>query len=148
MGVTPPNCSLGAALSPPPGAGPGERGCENGALMDSFGIFLQGLLGVLAFSILMREWRPGRAAGGGAAAGERGLEGRRDASRGSAVRSRLGRRSVSAAFRCSAERAAAISAVPSAVPARVGRSGRLQLHRSKKNLLKNGVRSTRVCAAV
>lgn len=71
MGVTPPNCSLGAALSPPPGAGPGERGCENGALMDSFGIFLQGLLGVLAFSILMREWRPGRAAGGGAAAGER-----------------------------------------------------------------------------
>ncbi|XP_040502365.1 store-operated calcium entry regulator STIMATE-like isoform X1 [Gallus gallus] len=57
MGVTPPNCSLGAALSPQPGAGPaagpGERGCENGALMDSFGIFLQGLLGVLAFSILM-----------------------------------------------------------------------------------------------
>ncbi|XP_015729935.1 store-operated calcium entry regulator STIMATE-like isoform X2 [Coturnix japonica] len=53
MGVTPPNCSLGAALSPQPGAGQGERGCENGALMDSFGIFLQGLLGVLAFSILM-----------------------------------------------------------------------------------------------
>lgn len=69
MGVTPPNCSLGAALSPQPragpAAGPGERGCENGALMDSFGIFLQGLLGVLAFSILMREWRPGRAAGAG-----------------------------------------------------------------------------------
>ncbi|KPP78695.1 transmembrane protein 110-like [Scleropages formosus] len=29
------------------------RGCENGALMDSFGIFLQGLLGVVAFSTLM-----------------------------------------------------------------------------------------------
>ncbi|TFK04980.1 nuclear factor of activated T-cells 5 [Platysternon megacephalum] len=37
------------------GAGPGDgyRGCENGALMDSFGIFLQGLLGVVAFSTLM-----------------------------------------------------------------------------------------------
>ncbi|XP_038265605.1 store-operated calcium entry regulator STIMATE-like isoform X2 [Dermochelys coriacea] len=37
------------------GAGPGGgyRGCENGALMDSFGIFLQGLLGVVAFSTLM-----------------------------------------------------------------------------------------------
>ncbi|XP_039209815.1 store-operated calcium entry regulator STIMATE-like [Crotalus tigris] len=29
------------------------RGCKNGALMDSFGIFLQGLLGVVAFSLLM-----------------------------------------------------------------------------------------------
>ncbi|XP_030425224.1 store-operated calcium entry regulator STIMATE-like isoform X2 [Gopherus evgoodei] len=29
------------------------RGCENGAFMDSFGIFLQGLLGVVAFSTLM-----------------------------------------------------------------------------------------------
>ncbi|NXC12686.1 STIMA regulator, partial [Corythaeola cristata] len=34
-------------------AGPGDRGCENGAPMDSFGIFLQGLLGVVAFSTLM-----------------------------------------------------------------------------------------------
>ncbi|XP_041129948.1 store-operated calcium entry regulator STIMATE-like [Polyodon spathula] len=30
-----------------------DRGCENGALMDSFGIFLQGLLAVVAFSTLM-----------------------------------------------------------------------------------------------
>lgn len=30
-----------------------NQGCENGALMDSFGIFLQGLLAVVAFSILM-----------------------------------------------------------------------------------------------
>ncbi|XP_026131109.1 store-operated calcium entry regulator STIMATE isoform X2 [Carassius auratus] len=29
------------------------RGCSNGAFMDSFGIFLQGLLGVVAFSTLM-----------------------------------------------------------------------------------------------
>ncbi|XP_062271599.1 store-operated calcium entry regulator STIMATE-like isoform X2 [Scomber scombrus] len=29
------------------------RGCENGALMDSFGIFLQGLLAMVAFSTLM-----------------------------------------------------------------------------------------------
>ncbi|XP_044879455.1 store-operated calcium entry regulator STIMATE-like isoform X2 [Mauremys mutica] len=37
------------------GSGPGDgyRGCENGALMDRFGIFLQGLLGVVAFSTLM-----------------------------------------------------------------------------------------------
>ncbi|KAI1890886.1 hypothetical protein AGOR_G00158220 [Albula goreensis] len=32
---------------------PHDRGCENGALMDSFGIFLQGLLAVVAFSLLM-----------------------------------------------------------------------------------------------
>lgn len=32
--------------------------------MDSFGIFLQGLLGVVAFSTLMREWRRGRAGSG------------------------------------------------------------------------------------
>lgn len=32
------------------------RGCENGALMDSFGIFLQGLLAVVAFSTLMCEY--------------------------------------------------------------------------------------------
>ncbi|XP_053233575.1 store-operated calcium entry regulator STIMATE isoform X2 [Podarcis raffonei] len=41
------------AASSPSGDGPGYRGCENGALMDSFGIFLQGLLGVVAFSLLM-----------------------------------------------------------------------------------------------
>ncbi|XP_064374750.1 store-operated calcium entry regulator STIMATE isoform X1 [Dromaius novaehollandiae] len=46
----PPNGSLGLTGSPPR---PGDRGCENGALMDSFGIFLQGLLGVVAFSTLM-----------------------------------------------------------------------------------------------
>ncbi|XP_054883309.1 store-operated calcium entry regulator STIMATE-like isoform X1 [Poeciliopsis prolifica] len=32
---------------------PDTRGCENGALMASFGIFLQGLLAVMAFSTLM-----------------------------------------------------------------------------------------------
>ncbi|GAB0194640.1 mitochondrial enolase superfamily member 1 [Grus japonensis] len=58
MGAPPPNGSLGLTDSPPrPGGGmpgePGDRGCENGALMDSFGIFLQGLLGVVAFSTLM-----------------------------------------------------------------------------------------------
>lgn len=36
-------------------SGPDYRGCKNGALMDSFGIFLQGLLGVVAFSLLLRE---------------------------------------------------------------------------------------------
>lgn len=41
--------------SPRSGAVPDDRGCETGALMDSFGIFLQGLLGVVAFSTLMRE---------------------------------------------------------------------------------------------
>lgn len=61
MGAPRPNGSLGLTEGPPqPGggaaAGPGDRGCENGALMDSFGIFLQGLLGVVAFSTLMREW--------------------------------------------------------------------------------------------
>uniref|UniRef100_A0A8C3KBS9 Store-operated calcium entry regulator STIMATE n=6 Tax=Neoaves TaxID=3078114 RepID=A0A8C3KBS9_9CHAR len=59
MGAPPlPNGSFGLTDSPSrPGegaaAGPGDRGCENGALMDSFGIFLQGLLGVVAFSTLM-----------------------------------------------------------------------------------------------
>ncbi|XP_012986465.3 musculoskeletal embryonic nuclear protein 1 isoform X2 [Melopsittacus undulatus] len=58
MGLPPPNGSLGFTDGPPqPGGGaavgPGDRGCENGALMDSFGIFLQGLLGVVAFSTLM-----------------------------------------------------------------------------------------------
>ncbi|XP_010880114.1 store-operated calcium entry regulator STIMATE [Esox lucius] len=37
--------------SPTPDAD--TRGCENGALMDSFGIFLQGLLAMVAFSTLM-----------------------------------------------------------------------------------------------
>ncbi|KAI3370367.1 hypothetical protein L3Q82_025145, partial [Scortum barcoo] len=40
-----------APSSPTPGTD--NRGCENGALMDSFGIFLQGLLAVMAFSTLM-----------------------------------------------------------------------------------------------
>ncbi|XP_066553696.1 store-operated calcium entry regulator STIMATE [Amia ocellicauda] len=43
------NSSLSASTTP----GSDSRGCENGALMDSFGIFLQGLLGVVAFSTLM-----------------------------------------------------------------------------------------------
>ncbi|XP_053577182.1 store-operated calcium entry regulator STIMATE [Bombina bombina] len=38
--------------SRPPPLSPGQ-GCETGAFMDSFGIFLQGLLAVMAFSILM-----------------------------------------------------------------------------------------------
>ncbi|KAM6121404.1 store-operated calcium entry regulator STIMATE-like isoform 2-T2 [Pterocles gutturalis] len=59
MGAPPPsNGSLGLTASPSQTGGgaaaaPGDRGCENGALMDSFGIFLQGLLGVVAFSTLM-----------------------------------------------------------------------------------------------
>ncbi|XP_043934843.1 store-operated calcium entry regulator STIMATE-like isoform X2 [Protopterus annectens] len=44
------NLSTKAASAP---AGPGYPGCKNGALMDSFGIFLQGLLAVVAFSTLM-----------------------------------------------------------------------------------------------
>ncbi|XP_044528832.1 store-operated calcium entry regulator STIMATE [Gracilinanus agilis] len=49
------NVSRGLTGGPPPtaSAGASERGCENGAFMDSFGIFLQGLLGVVAFSTLM-----------------------------------------------------------------------------------------------
>lgn len=39
-----------------PTSGTDNRGCENGALMDSFGIFLQGLLAVVAFSTLMCEY--------------------------------------------------------------------------------------------
>lgn len=38
--------------------GADNRGCENGAFMDSFGIFLQGLLAVVAFSTLMCEYEP------------------------------------------------------------------------------------------
>ncbi|MED6256709.1 hypothetical protein ATANTOWER_006162 [Ataeniobius toweri] len=45
-----------ATSSPAPGTD--TRGCENGALMDSFGIFLQGLLAVMAFSTLMCEYDP------------------------------------------------------------------------------------------
>lgn len=61
----------GAALSPAgsttnnntsvsfsPTQGTDNRGCENGALMDSFGIFLQGLLAMVAFSTLMCESLP------------------------------------------------------------------------------------------
>ncbi|XP_078104030.1 store-operated calcium entry regulator STIMATE [Sander vitreus] len=43
------NTSVSASPTP----GTDNRGCENGALMDSFGIFLQGLLAVVAFSTLM-----------------------------------------------------------------------------------------------
>lgn len=73
MGAPPPNGSLGlTAGTPRPGgaAGPGDRGCENGALMDRFGIFLQGLLGVVAFSTLMREWRGRGLRPGGERAGQ------------------------------------------------------------------------------
>lgn len=41
------------SVSDSPAPGTDTRGCENGALMDSFGIFLQGLLAMMAFSILM-----------------------------------------------------------------------------------------------
>ncbi|XP_010746824.3 store-operated calcium entry regulator STIMATE isoform X2 [Larimichthys crocea] len=44
-----PNTSVPSTAKP----GADNRGCENGALMDSFGIFLQGLLAVVAFSTLM-----------------------------------------------------------------------------------------------
>ncbi|KAE8611674.1 hypothetical protein XENTR_v10012555 [Xenopus tropicalis] len=37
----------------PPDPSPTAPGCGNGAMMGSFGIFLQGLLAVMAFSILM-----------------------------------------------------------------------------------------------
>lgn len=50
--VSPHNSSL--SVSPTPDAD--FRGCKNGALMDSFGIFLQGLLAVVAFSTLMCEY--------------------------------------------------------------------------------------------
>lgn len=44
---------------PPSTVASGAGRCESGALMHSFGIFLQGLLGVVAFSTLMREsWTP------------------------------------------------------------------------------------------
>lgn len=44
------------SVSSSPTPGTDNRGCENGALMDSFGIFLQGLLAVMAFSTLMCEY--------------------------------------------------------------------------------------------
>ncbi|XP_030063312.1 store-operated calcium entry regulator STIMATE isoform X1 [Microcaecilia unicolor] len=45
--------SLSLATRPSSQSTAGSRGCGDGALMDSFGIFLQGLLGVVAFSTLM-----------------------------------------------------------------------------------------------
>ncbi|XP_067359341.1 store-operated calcium entry regulator STIMATE [Channa argus] len=41
------------SVSSSPTPGTDNRGCKKGALMDSFGIFLQGLLAVMAFSTLM-----------------------------------------------------------------------------------------------
>ncbi|XP_054550609.1 store-operated calcium entry regulator STIMATE isoform X1 [Talpa occidentalis] len=47
------NASRGLPGGPPSTVAPGAGRCESGALMHSFGIFLQGLLGVVAFSTLM-----------------------------------------------------------------------------------------------
>ncbi|XP_016065709.1 PREDICTED: store-operated calcium entry regulator STIMATE [Miniopterus natalensis] len=47
------NASRGVPGAPPATVASGEGRCESGALMHSFGIFLQGLLGVVAFSTLM-----------------------------------------------------------------------------------------------
>ncbi|KAM4720902.1 store-operated calcium entry regulator STIMATE-like [Rhinophrynus dorsalis] len=52
MGTTNENRSMSSVTSPL-SSSPASPGCSNGALMDSFGIFLQGLLAVMAFSILM-----------------------------------------------------------------------------------------------
>uniref|UniRef100_A0A3Q0RP87 STIM activating enhance n=1 Tax=Amphilophus citrinellus TaxID=61819 RepID=A0A3Q0RP87_AMPCI len=41
------------SVSSTPTPSPDDRGCANGALMGSFGMFLQGLLAVMAFSTLM-----------------------------------------------------------------------------------------------
>lgn len=49
------NASRGVPGGPPSTTAAGAGRCESGALMHSFGIFLQGLLGVVAFSTLMRE---------------------------------------------------------------------------------------------
>lgn len=49
------NASLELPGRPPSTVASGAGRCESGALMHSFGIFLQGLLGVVAFSTLMRE---------------------------------------------------------------------------------------------
>uniref|UniRef100_UPI00398E886F store-operated calcium entry regulator STIMATE n=1 Tax=Pristiophorus japonicus TaxID=55135 RepID=UPI00398E886F len=44
----------GPGSAPGAGSAPGpDRGCQTGALMGNFGIFIQGLLGVAAFSLLM-----------------------------------------------------------------------------------------------
>lgn len=51
------NASRGLPGGPPSTVASGAGRCESGALMHSFGIFLQGLLGVVAFSTLMRESR-------------------------------------------------------------------------------------------
>ncbi|XP_072928041.1 store-operated calcium entry regulator STIMATE isoform X1 [Hemitrygon akajei] len=45
--------SIATNLSVPLGTAGRPRGCENGALMGNFGMFIQGLLGVVAFSLLM-----------------------------------------------------------------------------------------------
>ncbi|CAH2312410.1 store-operated calcium entry regulator STIMATE [Pelobates cultripes] len=52
MGPSTVNRSLSSG-SPPPASVRSSPGCGNGAMMESFGIFLQGLLAVMAFSILM-----------------------------------------------------------------------------------------------
>lgn len=49
------NVSRGLPSGPASTVASGAGRCESGALMHSFGIFLQGLLGVVAFSTLMRE---------------------------------------------------------------------------------------------
>ena len=49
------NSSHSLTGGPPSTVASGAGRCESGALMHSFGIFLQGLLGVVAFSTLMRE---------------------------------------------------------------------------------------------
>lgn len=33
------------------------HGCDDGALTDRFGVLIQGLLAIVAFSTLMCEWR-------------------------------------------------------------------------------------------
>ncbi|XP_056129773.1 store-operated calcium entry regulator STIMATE isoform X1 [Lampris incognitus] len=53
VALLPPLSSTNTSASASPTPGADSRGCENGALMDSFGIFLQGLLAVVAFSTLM-----------------------------------------------------------------------------------------------
>ncbi|KAI9546336.1 hypothetical protein NQZ68_027502 [Dissostichus eleginoides] len=52
-GLLPAVSFTNTSVSDSPTPGTDTRGCENGALMDSFGIFLQGLLAMMAFSILM-----------------------------------------------------------------------------------------------
>lgn len=52
MGLSTGNRNMTATTDVPGSA----QGCGNGAFMDSFGIFLQGLLAVMAFSILMCEY--------------------------------------------------------------------------------------------